>query len=237
MIDATATMSAPAALLAGLAGSAHCLTMCGGIASALGMRARATAINPAGTLRVALTYQAGRLSGYTLSGLLVGLFGETLQRVLNLSNLIVPIRVASGVLLVLVALRVLFSWNALRSLEHLGAQFWRHLQPLIRHTSTLSDTSRAAAMGLLWGWLPCGLAYSMLLFAALSGDALRGGAIMLAFGIGTLPSMLSGTLLASALHRLLAQRWPRLMSGSLLMLSGMWLMFAALQTVSHLHHL
>jgi sulfite exporter TauE/SafE len=210
--------------------------MCGGLASALGMRARATAINPSGALRVAVIYQAGRLGGYTLAGLLCGLFGAALQRVLDLSSLIVPIRVASGVLLVLVALRILFAWNALRWLERLGANFWKQLQPLVRRTSALSDTARAAAMGLLWGWLPCGLVYSMLLFAALSGSALRGGAIMLAFGIGTMPSMLTGTLLASTLHRLLTQRWPRMTSGALLLLSGLWFASAALQSMGHLHH-
>jgi len=236
MIDAGTTLSMSSAVLAGLAGSSHCLTMCGGLAGALGMRARATTVNPLGALRVATTYQAGRIGGYTVAGLLFGLFGAALQRILDLSRLILPIRVASGLLLVLVALRILFAWNALRRLERLGANFWTQLQPLVTRTSVLGDTARAAALGLPWGWLPCGLVYSMLLFAALSGSTLRGGAIMLAFGIGTMPSMLTGTLLATTLHRLLAQTWPRMMSGSLLLLSGLWFTVAALQSVGHLHH-
>ena len=236
MPDAVNTITLWAALVAGIAGSAHCFTMCGGLASALGMHARATAANSQAVLRTAFVYQAGRLGGYAFAGALFGLFGATLQQVLDLSRLAIILRVASGVLLILVAARVLFAWNALRWLERFGARIWLKLQPLARRTGGLSGIAQAALLGMLWGWLPCGLVYSMLLFAAFSGDALNGAAIMIAFGAGTLPSMLTGTVLASELHRLLAQRWPRTVSGVLLMTFGAWLAFAALQSAGVTHH-
>jgi len=236
MPDAVNSITLTAALLAGIAGSAHCFTMCGGLASALGMHARATTATAAAAFRTACVYQVGRLSGYAIAGALCGAFGAAVQRVLDLSRLAATLRVASGVLLILVAARVLFSWNALRWLERFGARFWLKLQPLVRRTKSMNGTTHALILGALWGWLPCGLVYSMLLFAAFSGHALHGAAIMLAFGFGTLPSMLTGTALASQLHRLLARRWPRVVSGTLLMMFGIWMTVAALYPMEHAHH-
>lgn len=235
MADPTSTITLSAALLAGLAGSAHCLTMCGGLASAFGMRARAGGARPAAMLRDALLHQAGRIGGYALAGGLSGIFGAALQQVLDLSRIAGALRFASGVLLMLVATRVLLSWNALRWLERLGGHFWSGLQPLVRSTGRLDGATRALLLGMLWGWLPCGLVYSMLLFAAFSGHASSGALIMIAFGMGTLPSMMTGTLLASQVHALLAQHWPRLVSGTLLMLFGLWMTLAALLS-QHAHH-
>jgi len=233
MPDAGGMISLWAALIAGLSGSAHCLAMCGGLAGALGMRARAAGGNAAGALSHALAYHFGRISGYALAGALCGAFGAALQAVLDLSRLSVALRVASGVLLMLVAIRILFAWNMLGWLDGLGARFWRHLQPAARQAASGTSKGRALALGLLWGWLPCGLVYSMLLFAALNTTALGGALIMMAFGIGTLPSMLGSSLLAGQLHAWLSKRWPRLLSGLALLLFGAWM---AIMGLSHAGH-
>jgi hypothetical protein len=224
-----------AAVLAGVAGSGHCLAMCGGLAGALGMRARARAADGRSTLRNAGIYHLGRLGGYALAGGLCGVFGAALRSALDLSSLTVALRVASGALIVLVGLRVLVGWNALRGLERAGAHFWRRLQPLARYAAQSDTRGRALLLGFLWGWLPCGLVYSMLLFAALSGSALQGAAIMIAFGIGTLPSMLTGSVFAAELHQWLSQRWPRTLSGALLLVFGLWLGIAPLRMGQHAH--
>jgi uncharacterized protein len=234
-VDASA-ISLGAALVAGIAGSTHCFAMCGGIAGALGMRA--TAMNPAGAFVNAATYQFGRICGYTIVGLIFGLVGATLQSTFDLLRIGATLRIASGVLLILIALRILMRWNPLATLERLGARFWSMLQPLVQRAARSQGFGRTLLIGLLWGWLPCGLVYSMLMFAATSGDALQGAAIMAAFGVGTLPSMLTSSLLASQLHRLLAQRWPRLVSGVLLILFGVWMIampLAPTQTGGHVH--
>lgn len=236
MTDPSNALSLSAAFIAGIAGSAHCFAMCGGLAGALGMRARATAASPRSAFTNALSYHVGRLSGYAVAGAICGLIGATLQAVLDLARLGAGLRVASGVLLVLIALRTLSPWNPLRWLETIGAKFWRRLQPLTLGTGRLAGPTQGIALGFLWGWLPCGLVYSMLLFAALSGNALNGAAILLAFGLGTLPSMLTSSVLASQMHRLVQSRWPRLASGVLLLVFGAWMIWISWPTAGPMHH-
>jgi uncharacterized protein len=229
-------ISVGAAFVAGVAGSTHCFAMCGGMAGALGMRARAAAARPAAAFFNASTFQAGRIGGYAMIGALFGLAGAALQSMVDLLRLGAGLRVASGVLLILIALRSLVRWNALTMLERLGARFWSKLQPLAQQAARGEGRGRALMLGFLWGWLPCGLVYSMLAFAATSGDAVSGAAIMAAFGAGTLPSMLTASLLASQIQRVLAQRWPRFMSGVLLLLFGVWMIAAPLLQASGTHH-
>lgn len=231
--DHVHTVSFAAALLAGLAGSMHCLAMCGGMAGALGMRAKASG----GSHRQALLYQAGRIGGYTVAGALVSAFGATALHAFDLGQLSFALRVASGIFIVLVGSRLLLRWNPLAPLERWGARFWQRLRPLAQRAARGNDTASALWLGFLWGWLPCGLVYSMLLFAAMSGNVRTGAGIMLAFGLGTLPSMLAGSFLAAQLQRLLSSRWPRLASGAALVTFGVWIAVAGLQVHAggHVH--
>nr|WP_298721954.1 sulfite exporter TauE/SafE family protein [uncultured Steroidobacter sp.] len=236
MTDASAALSLSAAFIAGIAGSAHCFAMCGGLAGALGMRARITATSASAAFGNALSYHAGRLGGYAMAGAICGSIGASLQAVLDLARIGATLRIASGVLLISIALRMLSPWNPLRWLESVGAKFWRRLQPLTLGTGKLTGPTRAIALGVLWGWLPCGLVYSMLLFAALTGDAANGAAILLAFGLGTLPSMLASSVLAAQVQRFLKSRWPRFASGALLLLFGAWMIWASIPASGHVHH-
>lgn len=215
------SLDVAAAFVAGVAGSAHCFGMCGGMAGALGLRARMRSASPAGAFAHASLYHVGRLSGYALTGALVGANSATLQGLIDLGALGAMLRIASGLLLLLVAVRVMSRWNPLSLLERVGARFWSLLAPL-RSRSGGSGAGSALMLGMLWGWLPCGLVYSMLAFAALSGNATRGAAILLAFGLGTLPGMLTGTLLASQLQRLLGHGWPRYAGGLLIAAFALW---------------
>ncbi len=225
MTNAADAISLSAAFVAGIAGSAHCFAMCGSLAAAFGMRTGN-----------ALSYHVGRLSGYAIAGAICGLLGATLQAVLDLARIGSWLRIASGVLLLLIAFRMLSPWNPLHWLETLGAKFWRQLQPLTQKTGSMSGRAQALALGFLWGWLPCGLVYSMLLFAALSGNALQGGSILFAFGLGTLPAMLTSTVLASHVQQLMRNRWPRFASGVLLLALGAWMIWISLPVAEHLHH-
>ncbi|GFE91658.1 sulfite exporter TauE/SafE family protein [Steroidobacter agaridevorans] len=236
MPDASAAIGLSAAFVAGVAGSAHCFAMCGGLAGALGMRSRVTATSPGAAFGNALSYHVGRLSGYATAGAICGLIGATLQAVLDLARIGAALRIASGVLLMLIALRILSPWNPLRWLETFGAKFWRRLQPFTLGAGKLTGHTRAIALGFLWGWLPCGLVYSMLLFAALGGHALNGAAILFVFGLGTLPSMLTSSVLASQMQRFLKSRWPRFASGALLLLFGAWMIWVSIPASGHVHH-
>jgi sulfite exporter TauE/SafE len=231
MSDASAVIGLSAALVAGAAGSAHCLVMCGGLAAALGMRSRDA---PAAALRDTWLYHCGRLGGYGLAGALFGLLGATLLSTVNLPLLATSARVGAGVLLILAALKVLLGWNLLSPIERIGTRYWRVLQPLARRAMSGSGMTRSLTMGLLWGWLPCGLVYSMLMFSALSGNSLQGAGIMVAFGLGTMPAMLASSAFAARFAHWIRHRGTRQLGGAILLLFGLWIAWSAMPS-GHQH--
>jgi sulfite exporter TauE/SafE len=225
MSDASAVIGFSAALIAGAAGSAHCLVMCGGLSAALGLRSRRT---PAAALRDVWLYHCGRLAGYGLAGALFGLLGATMLSAVDLPLLATIARAGAGVLLISAALKVMFGWNLLSCIERIGAHYWKILQPLARRAMSGSDVTRSLTVGLLWGWLPCGLVYSMLVFSALSGDSLRGAGIMVAFGLGTMPAMLTSSAFAAKFGHWIRQRATRQLGGAVLLLFGLWIAGSAM---------
>jgi sulfite exporter TauE/SafE len=235
MIDASA-IALGGALIAGLSGSAHCFGMCGGMAGALGMHARSVSQSETSVWRAALLYQFGRIGGYTLIGALFGVIGMALAMTLNLDRIANIMRAFSGALLLLIGMRMLLRFNALASLEQFGAAMWRRIQPLAGRAASANAFARPILLGLLWGWLPCGLVYSISMMAATSGSPMNGAALMLAFGAGTLPAMLTSTLAAARIQRILANRNTRIASGALLLLFGSWLLLSSVTMASHAHH-
>jgi uncharacterized protein len=204
-----------AAFAAGLAGSLHCVAMCGGISGALGMRARSLGAAPGRVFAHAAGYQAGRIASYTAAGALCGASGGALTALFDLDRIAFALRVFAGLLMIALSLRVLFGWRLLDGLERMGARFWAQLAPLAQRTRG-GGLGASLLLGAIWGWLPCGLIYSMLIFAALSGSAVRGAATMLLFGAGTLPAMLSGSLISARAWALKGTRGLRAAAGVLL---------------------
>lgn len=232
------TVTLAAALIAGLAGSGHCFGMCGGIAGALGMQAsRGEPSQPRAVLRNSLPH-VGRILGYATAGALCGLLGRTAQLVLDLARVGALLRIASGALLLLIAARLLFRWNALAPIERLGARLWHKLRPLTARESGATVRS-ALTLGFAWGWLPCGLVYSMLLLAAMSGSPVRGAGVMIAFGLGTLPSMLTSSIFAARMQRIANAGWSRFASAGLMIAFGVWTLIAPVQMLlaPHAHHM
>lgn len=220
-------LSLAAAFVAGVSGSLHCLVMCGGISSALGIRARMQGHSAPAALLHASLYQAGRLASYTLAGILCGALGAWLLRALNVVLMAMWLRMVAGGVMVLLGGQLLFGWRLLAPIERLGYRLWRHCSPLLAHTQGRGAWLQAIMLGAIWGWLPCGLVYSMLLLGVLGATPLRGGEIMLAFGLGTLPMMLCSSLIASQLARAQAQQWRRL-GGFTLLALGVWTILSAL---------
>ncbi|TBU77341.1 sulfite exporter TauE/SafE family protein [Phytopseudomonas daroniae] len=204
------------ALILGLLGGGHCLGMCGGLMGALSLAIPAEQRNR--RLHLLLAYNAGRILSYALAGLLLGLAGWALAS----GPLAIVLRGIAGLLLIAMGLYLAGWWSGLTRIEALGRGLWRHLQPLIRRFMPVISPSRALVLGGLWGWLPCGLVYSTLLWAASQGDALHSAALMLAFGVGTLPVLLATGLAAERLGSLLRQRGVRVAGGLLVMLFGIW---------------
>lgn len=208
------------ALIAGLLGGGHCIGMCGGIVSALSFALPPSRRHPARIAALMLSYNIGRISSYILAGLLVGGLGQLL--VGQIQPLTTLLGWLATLMLVLMAFYIGQWWTGLTRVEALGKHLWRYLEPLGRRLMPVSHPGQALAIGLIWGWLPCGLVYSILLLTLSSGSSLNGGLLMLAFGLGTLPTLLVTGSLARQLTSLLRQPLWRQLSALLLLGFAIW---------------
>ncbi|MFM8339050.1 MAG: sulfite exporter TauE/SafE family protein [Fluviibacter sp.] len=189
-------LSLLSAVLIGWLGGVHCLGMCGGIVSALALSAPQS-----GRTKILLAYNLGRCLTYVALGLVAGAFGYLGTRTLGVApNLLYTL---ANVLLVGMGLYLLgFPW-LVRPLEQLGQNLWRRIEPVSRQLFPVNTMPRALGVGLLWGFLPCGLVYSALATAFALGSVAQGGLWMAAFALGTLPNLLmAGWVGAGALQRL-----------------------------------
>lgn len=234
--DALHVISLAAAFATGIAGSGHCLGMCGGMAAAYGGKARHDvegAPNAAArAFAQVVLYHVGRLGGYALLGAIAGAAGNLLLGAFDLMHVAMILRVLTGVLIAAMGLRLLSGLGGFAVLEKGGARLWRHLAPTARRLAAGNGVGAALGAGLLWGWLPCGLVYSMLALAAATATPISGGATLLAFGAGTLPAMLTSGLMGSQLARLLKSARARPIAGVALVICGVWTVLAA-QSHSH----
>lgn len=229
--DALHVISLAAAFATGVAGSGHCFGMCGGMAAAYGGKARRDVegtANPAARAFVQVVlHHGGRLGGYALLGALAGGAGGLLLGALDLLRLATILRLLTGALIIVMGLRLLVGLGGFGFLEKGGARLWRRLAPLARRLAAGNGVATALGAGLIWGWLPCGLVYSMLALAAATATPVMGGATLLAFGLGTLPAMLTSSLMASQLSRLLKSARARPVAGVALVICGVWTVLAA----------
>ena len=214
-----------ALFLIGLLGGTHCVGMCGGIVSALTMGGPPRFV-------LHLAYNSGRIISYALAGAIAGGLGG-LSLILSGQ---LPVRIALYVLanLMLVALGfyLIGITQALAFTERFGKRLWVHLQPLGKRYLPAQTVAQAFPLGLVWGWLPCGLVYSALATALTSGSALHGAGLMLAFGLGTLPNLLLAGLLAVRLRAYAALPAVRWMAGLLVLGFGVWGLLGALRLIA-----
>ncbi|NIL92900.1 MAG: sulfite exporter TauE/SafE family protein [Woeseiaceae bacterium] len=206
-----------AALLAGLLGSAHCLGMCAGISGLFAVNAGVASLRA--SLPFAFTYNVGRIATYAVLGGIVGLFGSVIVKASP--SVATGIRLMSGIIIVLVGLRVAFDLRLLNAVERMGASIWSRIAPAAKGLVPVTTLPRAFGLGLLWGWLPCGLVYSVLMIAATSLRPDYGVAVMVAFGIGTMPAMLVTGLGAARLAEMMRKRGTRLGMGLLIVTMGL----------------
>lgn len=214
----TESLTLPAALLMGLAASGHCLLMCGGIASASGVVAM-----PGESRRPPLSWllasQLGRVASYGLAGLLAGGVLGGVVDLLDSEAVRTALRLLSAVALAIAAAVVA---GLLRDPgQGIGRLVWQRVAPLARRLLPLRSSPAAFAFGMVWGWMPCGFVYSVLLVAALAADPGRSAATMVLFGLGTLPAMLAMSLGASRLPRLAPGGRVRQVAGGLLLICAL----------------
>lgn len=209
----------PGALLLGLFGSVHCLAMCGGLAGALGQ------VGPRpGAFRILaqhLGYGLGRISSYGLAGGLAGFLGLAVAGAAGPAGVSL-LRALCGVLLIAVGITLAGWWPVTARLEAFGARFWRRLAPWSQRLRPADRIWKHYLIGMIWGWLPCGLVYGALATAAATGNGLRGAAFMLAFGVGTLPALVATGISSRGLYHLTSRTGVRWMAGVLVIAFGLW---------------
>ena len=205
----------------GLFSTLHCLVMCGGIITALtvgGMRSGNSTAHP---VIYVIAYNLGRISSYTLAGAGAGFIGA------NVTDLIMPVsghrylQIAASIILMLIGLHLAGWLPRLRYVEAIGMKFWGWIQPVGRLFMPVNHPGKALVLGIIWGWLPCALVYSVLLWAVTSDGIFSGALIMFMFGLGTLPGMLGVGMLGSRFTETFQHGSLRIWAGMIILLFGL----------------
>lgn len=199
MMPETATFVS--AFVVGLLGAVHCVGMCSGIVGVLSIGTEKLTVTS--QLLRTFAYNTGRIVSYAGAGAVAGLAGATLGGLLPAGTARPLAMGVSAAFALLLALYLVGRGGPLVRLEGLGGRLWQHLKPVGQRFIPARNLKQAFGLGLVWGWLPCGLVYTALAWALVSGSALRGAVLMLGFGLGTLPALVG---MGMAGSRLLAWR-------------------------------
>lgn len=214
------------ALTIGLLGGAHCIGMCGGIMGALTMAVEAR--NTARRASLIIAYNVGRISSYVLIAVVFYLLVDRLESYFSLSIM----RSLAGFLLIAMGLYLANWWRGLVYLEKLGAHLWRLIQPLSKRLLPVKTLSHASLLGFIWGWLPCGLIYSALVYSATASSVSNAAFIMFGFALGTLPTVLLGSFMAEGFSVFIKAKNVRNIMAICIICFGVWTIIH-----NHTHHL
>ena len=212
----------------GIAGAGHCMGMCGGIASMLTLGPNAP------SNFIPFFYNLGRLIAYTCAGAFIGGAVTSLLEISQISSATGWLRVFAALFMILLACYVGRWWHGLVYIEKVGQKLWQYLSPFGRSLLPLKSPIHAVPFGFIWGWLPCGLVYSMLTWSAASGGAVEGALIMLSFGAGTLPAMLFVGHAANHLQQIKNSNWFRQTAAFLILIFGVYSLIGSIKLISHI---
>ncbi len=216
------------AFVTGLMGGVHCVGMCGGIVGAFGValpgavRGRATA-----SLPYVLAYNLGRVSTYVVAGATVGYLGFAAADWVSEYRSWFYLRLAAALLMIALGFYIAGWWSGLARIESLGLPVWRRIQPLGKRLFPIEHLRQALFLGMLWGWLPCGLVYTALAWALSAGGWRQGALLMASFGAGTLPVLIGTGFASVPLQSILQRKSVRAGAGVLVILFGWWTLIAA----------
>jgi sulfite exporter TauE/SafE len=235
MTEPSLELTVMAAFTLGLAGNVHCLAMCGGIATAFSQLTEDPSRLDRSHGSFPVLYNLGRVTSYAAAGFAAGGVGFLFGSISGSAGALF-LRLLLGFTLVFAGL-YLAGWNqALTRLESLTRPAWRRLSQAISPLRPVDRAWKAFALGAIWGWLPCGLSYTALIAAAATGSSLMGALLMLGFGVGTLPAMLSASLLSERLRSTVRSLPMRAAAGILVVMLGLWTLSGGLLTHRHWDH-
>jgi sulfite exporter TauE/SafE len=233
-----------AAFIAGILGSIHCIGMCGGIACSVGYvngnenRSNKNKNNEYQITFVTkktspflntLKFNFGRILSYSILGALFATIGHHIIHLSESRAILSFFRYFSALLIALIGFKYLFDLKIIDYLEKGGYRAWSWLKQKLNINQYLSNSSMIP-LGMVWGLLPCGLIYTMLITASSSGTVWGGSLIMLAFGMGTLPAMLSISSIAKTLKESVNNQWMKTLFGIALLLLALLLVILEINT-------
>jgi len=220
-----------AAFLVGFLGGVHCVGMCGGIVGALCLGIGNNSAEPkhelpqqnlVKTFPFLLSYNSGRISSYTLAGALMGGISWLGSHLFTLYSVQQTLEIIAAVFMLALGLYIAGWWKGLANVERWGGKVvWKRLEPLGRRFMPVTSYRHAFLLGLVWGWLPCGLVYSVIIWTISTQSPLEGALLMLSFGLGTLPNLLLMGVFASTLNQFIQQPWVRQVAGMMIMAFAM----------------
>lgn len=216
------------AFLVGLLGSVHCLGMCGGIVGALTLGVKTDIRrSPRSLLPYLIFYNTGRIASYATAGALLGLVGAQWFTPVPSATARFVAAILSGGFMVALGLYLAGWWPGFSLVERAGGKLWRYIEPLGRRLLPVDHPVKAGLLGLVWGWLPCGMVYAVLAWSLTAGSAAHGALLMVAFGIGTLPMLLAMGAAADRLVKFVRLRGVRQGAGMLILLFGLYTLYTA----------
>ncbi len=202
------------AFLVGLVGGVHCIGLCGGIVSTLSLGLpNETRNNLLAMVPYQLSYNLGRIFSYVLAGAIMGGLGTLLVQWMPIQLAQKTLLGFAGIFMILLGLYIGGWWLLLNRVENVGRKLWRLIEPYGRSLIPIRSPLQALKVGMIWGWVPCGLVYTMLINAVSTGSALDGAGVMLAFALGTLPNLFIMGLLAGAAARIMHSQTTRKLAG------------------------
>lgn len=211
-----------AVFLIGLLGGTHCMAMCGGIVGALTTQMPGQQRSVQSVWPLQLAYNFGRIGSYAAAGAAMGALGSMGLLLNDVLPVQLVLYVAANLMLVALGLYLTGLTQVLAFSERAGQRLWLRIQPLTRRFLPARSIAQAFPLGMLWGFLPCGMVYSVLAAAMMAGSAARGAGLMLAFGLGTLPNLLLAGVLLKRLRDASRARFVRLASGLLVLGFGIF---------------
>ncbi|MBI9041366.1 sulfite exporter TauE/SafE family protein [Lutibacter sp.] len=179
------------ALILGLAGSFHCIGMCGPIAFVL-------PVDKSSKFKLSFQtflYHIGRLLSYSIIGILFGLIGKGLY----LAGFQQRLSILVGVLMIALILTPVSLFNKYNFTKPLYKIIGKIKQQLGLYLTKKSNKS-IFLIGFFNGFLPCGLVYMALIGSISTGNVLNGGLYMFLFGLGTIPLMTAAILLGNFIN-------------------------------------
>jgi uncharacterized protein len=223
--------------LIGLVSSLHCLGMCGGIMGALSLSLPADVRQrKVSQLQFVALFNIGRIISYVAAGLVAGAFGVEILKALGLENAHEILRIMGVVFMVAIGFYLAGWFPQMARVEKIGQPVWNLIEPFARKLMPINSLPRALVYGMAWGWLPCGLVYFVLLTTVTAGSAIQGASMMLAFGLGTLPTMLSAGIMASWIRRFTQSATTRQVMGLLIVAMALATLFIGTGDGHHHHH-